>query len=296
MGCCKELLIPRSHAASMSQHRSGGVSVDTGAMRLIAALMGALLLVSGCMGGDEANQPAQNQITLDSLDLDWPQAAGELDPVDPPDAPAGFDQTRYGRMVDALTTWANATTLDPEVRESDDPAAAVGSQLPKAVGSQLNTLGSESVSPHLAVANVFADDVTVLGQPRITTAWRAEAVERDGAPALSLQLQTRAAYEVRLGEDGPKRVIGVLRVHELVTRAGETGDIGIGFGWQEFGASDCTLALDDALRPDGDIGPTKEDLAIFVEAGSGDTVEMPDLGEGETVDQDYLDRCRAGQV
>lgn len=266
-------------------------------MRLIGTLVCALLLVSGCTGGDDDSLPAPDQITIDSLDLDWPQAQGDtLDPTAPPEVPKGFDETRYGRMVDALTTWASATTLDAEVRSSDDPAAAVGADLPDAIGSQVSELGAQTVSPRLAVANVFADDVTVLGEPRITTAWRAETIERDGAPALSLKLQTRTAYEVRIGEDGPKRVIGMLRVHELITRTGETGDIGVGFSWQEFGASDCTLALDDALRPDQETAPAREDLATFVEVGSGDTVEMPDLGDGETVDQEYLDRCRAGQV
>lgn len=266
-------------------------------MRLLAALACAVLLVSGCTGGsDDAATADDASITIDSLDLQWPEAAGNvLDPGDPPEVPAGFDAGRYQRMVDALTAWARASTVAPDVRSAEDPAAEVAAELPKAVGSQLVKVADTAVSARLAAANVFADDVTVVGQPRVTTAWRAESIEQGGAPALSLILQTRAAYEVRIG-DGPKRVIGVLRVHELITRAGETGEIGVGLAWQEFGASDCTLALDDALRPDGDVAAATDDLATFVEVGSGETVEMPELQSDDTVDEEYLDRCRRGQV
>lgn len=265
-------------------------------MRLFAALACALLLVAGCTGSvDGGSQQSEAEITFESIGLDWPAATDRIATVDPPELPEGFNEARYQRIVDALNTWAVATTLEPDVRESDDPAKAVGAALPKAVGSQVRQLGTGSVSPRLAAANVFADDVSVIGKPRVTTAWSAETTKRDGEPALSLKLQTRAAYEVRIDE-GPTRVIGVLRVHELITREGETGPIGVGFGWQEFGASDCALALDDALRPDGDVGPAERDLRTFIDVGSGGTVEMPDLESVDTVDQEYLDRCKRGQV
>ncbi len=265
-------------------------------MRLFATLACALLLLSACTSGDgTASAQPEAEITFDSLELDWAAATDRIATVDPPEVPEGFNETRFDRMVDALNTWAVATTLESDVRESDDPAKAVGATLPKAVSSQVSKLGKGSVSPRLAAANVFADDVTVLGKPRVTTAWSAETTESDGEPALSLKLQTRAAYEVRI-EDGPTRVIGVLRVHELITREGETGPVGVGFGWQEFGASDCTLAIDDALRPDGDVGPAEEDLRTFIDVGSGGTVEMPDLESDDTVDKQYLDRCKRGQV
>ena len=186
----------------------------------------------------------------------------------------------------------------PEQQPLQQPALSIlglEAAQPKAIGSQIEKLTADKVSPRLAAANVFADDVEVIGDPLISTAWKAASVERDGAPSLSLKLQTRAAYQVRL-DGGPERVIAVLRVHELITREGETGDIGVGYSWQEFGASDCTLALDDALSPDGEAGPARQDLDRFVSATSDDTLQMPPLPEGETVDQDYLDRCRAGQV
>lgn len=278
----------------MAQRTLAGMCVDTRAMRLIVTLACAVLLAAGCTSDD--SKPNSAEMTFESLDLGLPDALDRLAVDDPPELPDGFNEKRYDRMIDALTRWASASTYQSEVRESDNPARQIGIELPDAIASELADLTASAVSPRLAAANVFADDVSVLGPPQVTTAWKAETVERDGAPALSLKLQTRAAYEVRTGSDGPTRVIGVLRVHELITRTGETGDIGVGFGWQEFGASDCTLALDDALRPDGDISSALDDLKIFAGVATLGTVEMPDLGDEETIDEDYLQRCMRGQV
>ena len=152
------------------------------------------------------------------------------------------------------------------------------------------------MSPHLAFANVFRDDVTVVGSPMITSAWKV-TTEKDAANKtfMRLELQTRAAYEVRLG-DGGTRVIGVLRVHSLSAYNDTTDDFGVGGGWQEFGAGDCALALDDALVPDSDRDESLKDLKTFIRVGSGTKLEMPELPAQDKVDDEYLKRCRDGQV
>ena len=126
--------------------------------------------------------------------------------------------------------------------------------------------------------------------PMITTAWKVSTAKDDGGRAyVLLELQTRAAYEVRV-KDGPSRVIGVLRVHGLSAYADTTDDFGVSGSWQEFGAGDCALALDD------DTAEALKDLRTFIEVGDGSKLVMPKLGVEEQVDEEYLKRCRDGSV
>ena len=235
--------------------------------------------------------------TLDSEGIDWPRAGVPLQVSDPPAAPDGFDDALVTRMADVLTTWAGATTVDADVWQGDDPVAAVTDALPSAVGAALTrqTQTSGAVSPELAVANVFGDAVEVIGEPAVTTAWKVTTKDDEaGQPYVTVQLQTRAAYEVRVGADGPTRVVGVLRVHGLSAYPGTTDDFGVTTGWQEFGAGDCALAVDDALVPDNDVDRAVTDLATFVDVGSQPDLRMPALDDEEKVDDAYLDRCRNG--
>lgn len=262
-------------------------------MRRLAVLVAALAVLAGCTGESDAEPQAPTTADGTVLSLDWPVAA-DLTPVAAPDVPEGFDPARYEEMVDALTRWAQATTVDPDVRSSDDPAAAVAALVPDAIGGQIESAAKDSTAPRLSAATVFSDDTEVIGDPQVTTAWKVETTEDEGgAPAMRLMLQTRAAYTVRDG-DGPERTIGVLRVHELVTREGASGELGIGFSWQEFGASDCTVATSDALRPDAATADVSDELATFAGIGSGTALTMPELPAEDTVDQDYLDRCKRG--
>ena len=100
---------------------------------------------------------------------------------------------------------------------------------------------------------------------------------------------------MRLGNGGT-RVIGVLRVQGLSGYADTTDDFGVTGGWQEFGAGDCDLALDDAFVPDSDRDESLKDLKTFIRVGDSDTLEMPELPVQEKVDAEYLKRCRDGQV
>ncbi|AWB91277.1 hypothetical protein C3E78_03030 [Aeromicrobium chenweiae] len=263
-------------------------------------VVAGLLVCAGCTTGsdeDRGSDPApQAALSLASLDLGWSRAQA-LDAGDPPPAPSGVDPATYDRMAASLVSWAEATTLDKTVWHSASPIDTVADALPDRAAATLTKQAAAAVSPRLAVANVFADGVTVLGAPQVTTAWQvSKAKDEAGKPYVVLELQTRAAYEVRMGADGPVRVIGMLRVHGLSAYPDTTEDFGVSSGWQEFGAGDCTLALDDQLVPESDLDETRADLKAFQRVGDADEVEMPDLGDDEQVDEDYLRRCRAGQA
>lgn len=267
-------------------------------MRTVVGSFVAVLLIGGCTAGSSPQEeptPARSVATdLASLDLDWP-SAGALDVAEPPAAAEGFDDQVVTRMAGILTDWAQATTADDKVWSDASPVDAVTAELPEQVGVTLRRQVEGVVSPRLAVANVFAEDVTVVGAPLVTTAWKVSTqTDETGDWYVLLELQTRAAYEVRVGDDAATRVIGVLRVHGLSAYADTTDDFGVSGGWQEFGASDCALAVDDDLTPAADPDEASEDLATFVRVGNGDSVTMPSLAAEQQVDSEYLLRCRNG--
>lgn len=275
--------------------------------KLLGPAVVALLVLGGCSGGsDEAASPPAatsdaptptRAVTLESLDLDWPQADGKLDAGDPPPAPDGLDSGVYDQMVKDLKAWATASTVDEEMWHSKAPLDTIAGLLPSKTSETLRAQVKEQASPRLAVANVFSDRVKVIGSPVVTTAWQVKSVDDDTEkPYIVLELQTRAAYEVRLGENGPSRVIGMLRVHALSAFTDTTDDFGVSTGWQEFGAGDCSLALDDSLIPDADVEGSAADIKKFIAVGSKNAVVMPDLGDDEQVDSNYLKRCRQGAV
>lgn len=268
----------------------------------------ALLVCAGCgVGLDPSAAPTPPatttsapapaaSVSLASLGLDWPRADGTLDAGDPPAAPPGFDADTLARMASILTDWAGAAALDGEVWHSAKPLDLIADALPAKVAATLRAQTKGVVSPRLAVANVFASTVTV-GAPLVTTAWKVRtAKDAAGTSFMVLELQTRTAYEVRLGAGGPTRVIGMLRVQGLSAYVDTVDDFGVTGGWQEFGASDCALALDDDLVPDNDPEIAAKDLARFITVGDGAALMMPPLTSDQKVDEDYLKRCRDGSV
>lgn len=270
-------------------------------MRRLVGVLLLVLVVSGCTGSEGGGDPTSagtssgKAITLESLDVDWPASSGELDPGSRPATPQGFDDDTLDEMASALTDWAQATSVDEAVWHSAAPIEQVADAVPAPVAKALRARVGKLVAPRLSTANVFGDDVEVGGSPRVTTAWKVSTdQDESGTPYVVLELQTRTAYEVKV-DDGPTRVIGMLRVHGLIARQG-SDDRGVTFGWQEFGAGDCALAVDDQLVPDGDVDQAKKDLTTFVEVGSASKLRMPPLPPQEQVDDDYLRRCRAGSI
>ncbi|MCW2830622.1 MAG: hypothetical protein JWP31_1314 [Aeromicrobium sp.] len=270
-------------------------------MRTLMIVLSFILACAACSDSDRGSdgdgrpRPSASPQTFDSTGIDWPDSGDKLVLRHRPATPDGFDDEQLDDMATILTSWASAAVLDP-VRRSDDPVDDVVDALPKRTGETLRKQVAGSVSPRLAVANVFAADVDVVGRPKITTAWKVTTDnDDDGKPFVLLELQTRTAYEVRL-DDGPTRVIGVLRVHGLSAFADTTDDYGVSAGWQEFGAGDCALALDDALVPDSNTEEAVEDLKTFVGVGNQDGLVMPDLDVEQQVDAEYLKRCRDGSI
>jgi hypothetical protein len=268
--------------------------------RLAAPALAAVLLCTGCTSGDTDGglkpDPGtkDDAITFATAKVDWAPADGEIDFGTRPEAPEGFDDEMVAEMEDALTSWATVAALDERTWHSDDAQSLVADALPGPVGSALKDQQDGAVSPDLGVANVFGPDVEVLGAPRVSVAWALSTPEDDdGRQYVDVQLQTRAAYEVRR-DGGPTRVIGVLRVHGLSAYPDTTDDFGLTGGWQEFGAADCVLALDDHLSPDSDVTDARTDLETFARIGAGTELEMPELPTEELVDAEYLKRCRNG--
>lgn len=270
--------------------------------RLLGAIVAVVMTCGACTSApvdDDARPsaavPDEPAVSLASVGIDWPPAEDTLRFADAPPVPPGFDEELFTRMSDILERWAQLTTLDEDVRYSASPVDQVAKVLPDKAAATLRTQTAGAVSPGLAVANVFGDEVTVVGAPRVTTAWKVSTeTDDDGEQYVRLELQTRAAYEVRLGDDAPTRVIGVLRVHGLSAYRDTTDDLGVSGGWQEFGALDCALAFDDDLIPDSNLDEATHDLQTFVAVGDGEKLEMPPLGAEDQVDTEYLQRCRNG--
>jgi hypothetical protein len=262
--------------------------------------------VGGCTtdsSGDTAQQgqtqsttQSPRETTLKSLNIDWPQADGTLEVVDAPAPPSTVPDATYNRMVSDLTAWAEASAADPAVWQADDAVDRVADALAGPAGEALKKQVSGEPTPRLAAANAMSKRVTVVGSPRISTAWNVRTVDEGDEPYVVVELQTRAAYEVRLGKDGPSRVIGVLRVHSLSAYPDTSDEFGVGGGWQEFGAGNCAMALDDSLLPDADRDKAAADVRAFVKIGNSDSVEMPELDDGARIDARYVQRCRQGSA
>lgn len=220
------------------------------------------------------------QISLVDLGIDdWPSATAEQFP-EPPPRPDGVEAQEYDRMVSVIQTWALQAATEPE---------AVGEGLPEDLTDAIRDSVADQTSPALASGTVLDPGLDVVGT-RMTSAWKLESPGDE----LQLSLQTRTAYEVT-APDGPIRVIGVLRTQGLVTTP-DAEVWGTVMGWQEFGAADCAIALDDFLTPGGDADDQETDLTVFAEIGNGDEAISPALPEGEQVDEDFKRTCEAGRV
>lgn len=256
----------------------------------VASVAAILLLVAGCTTDEPSSgtstattspsaEPAE-QITLAQLAVeDWP-ALGDGGIPQPPERPASVGARDYDAMTGAVRTWAVQAATAP---------ATVGQGLPNGLPEAIDAMAAEQTAPALARGNVLGPELEVVDS-RMTAAWD---VSVDGGVA-TVALQTRAAYEVRL-PDGPVRVVGVLRTQGVVSspRASAWGTV---MGWQEFGADDCGVALDDVLAPGGDADDQVQDLQVFVDVGNGERAVTPDLPDEDRIDADFLDRCRAGRV
>lgn len=230
---------------------------------------------------------------FDSVGIDWPDAAlDDAEFASLPPAPAGFTESDIRRLAMPLQQWARRAALDPSVWQAKTPAVTVVDPLGPAA-APLRRAARHSVSPRLALANVFGPEVEILGPPRMTSAWRTDVVRTRLGPAVRLRLQTRTAYAV--STDGRRGVVGVVRDHVLGGPRG-SGTIGAlsTASWFEVGATGCALVTLDALVPQE--ATSAQDLAQFVRIGESDSYASPRLSSEQSVDADYARRCGVPSV
>lgn len=263
-------------------------------MRLVLAAVVAALVLVGCSDSpDEENDAPERSVepvTFTSLGIDDWAAVAEVEFASAPPAPDGIDAAVWSDTVEALEQWGRAAAFEPQDFPEEFEALSdhVFANLPETARRDLSARIGERTAPHLGVATVFADAETI-GDIRATSAWRASELDEGGLVHL-LELQTRTAYEVTV--DGVTFVVGVIRTQGLSLRPGVEEAPGTLTGWQEFGASDCVLALDDRIEPDVLSAVEREDLDQFAQIASGSTWAEPELGEDDVVDEDFLNRCR----
>lgn len=248
-----------------------------------------MMLAAGCTADSSPEpQPTPSESVEASLDLTfadlgidgWPDAE---DPQIPefPGVAGTFDDATAEKYATYLKTWALQAALDPD---------AVGDGLPEPLTQTLASFGDSSTSADLARGNVLGEGLEVTGT-KMTAAWGVDFV----AGQEQLRLQTRTAYQV-VDANGDTRVIGVLRLHGFDLTAAQPDSPGVLGAWQEFGASDCSLALDDVLLPGTDLDAEERDLQTFVAVGRSKEPTMPELSKEDRVDDDFLANCRAGRV
>ena len=255
--------------------------------RLVFALVFATFWLAGCgFGATEPGAPPTSTakpsggVTFSDVKISrWPEVSQQQVPG-PPAAPAGLDQREYDQMVAATRSWAlSAVAVPPSLSD----------ELPAAVKTTLEETAAEQTAPRLTLVNALDPDVSVKAA-RMTAAWQ---VSKDG-PTYRVLLQTRAAYEVAT-EDLGVRVIGVLRTQGVTTEA-DAESWGVALGWQEFGADDCAVALEDFLTPGGDARKQAADLQVFVDAGNSAAIVTPQMRADDRVNKQFLNRCESGGV
>lgn len=210
-----------------------------------------------------------------------------------PAAPAGVSVDAWAKGVSTIEDWAKQAAFDPaKLPTKFEPLASkVFADLPSLARKDLTARLAERTAPRLGVANVFKTPVAVR-KVKATALWRVTAIE-EGVQVL--ELQTRTAYEVETG-GGATTVLGMIRSQGLAFRPGVEDAPGTTTGWQEFGASDCALALNDALEPQPDNPKEVKDVRDFAKYGTAKEWANPPLDEDDVVDEDFLANCRSSQT
>lgn len=270
-------------------------SIRARAASFVAVVLAACVLAA--CGGEDSNPqetaapkssaPPAPEMTLAEFGIDWP-VADPMEFAPAPKTPQGFDEERFPQMVNTLRIWARASFLDEGVREAADPIGELRTKVGFEVGNVLEKSMRTKVGPRVMAANVFADDVEVLGPPVTTTAWK--VVEKPGEATVTLQV--RGVYRVRV-DDGPERLVGVMRTNSLTGRAAawESG-LGNRHAWQAFSVETCPLALEDHLVPEEDLAEAKRGIESLVTKIKPGKVGPELVGDVDVVDEKLANRCR----
>ncbi|NLC98607.1 MAG: hypothetical protein GX678_05995, partial [Actinomycetales bacterium] len=176
-----------------------------------------------------------------------------------------------------LHQWAQATLGPPE-----ETRAAV----PKEVRVELEEIADAGPARNVSLGAQFGEGLAA------KSVWGTGVWRETSAKPLHLEYQTRVLWELE-DADGNVRLVGMVRTHALIDD-GET--LSIGQSWQEFGADDCALAIEEDIRPGGDIAEQNKDLRTFVDIANSLEVVPPDFSADDVVDEQFVERCRAGTV
>lgn len=246
-------------------------------LRAIAFVFCVIVVtVSGCSSGDpEAKARHEQPLSLADLDMDgWVNLSTDSLPQAPRN-PNKVPAAKQERAELILHRWASAALGDPE--QTLDSA-------PKDVRHELELMADAGPARGVSLGTGFGEGLTVKSR------WGTGVWKETSAAPLHLEYQTRVLWELE-DADGQVRLVGMVRTHVLVND-GES--ISIGQSWQEFGADDCALVVEETIRPGGDVAEQNKDLRRFEEIANSAEVVSPDFSEDDVVDQEFANRCRAG--
>lgn len=248
-------------------------------LRTFAAVLCVLVAsVSGCSSENSTPESTQEKpLTLSDLDMEgWTDL--NADPF--PKAPKNPNKTTakdYDRAAQILHQWALATLGSPE-----KTLAAV----PKEVRAELDSIADAAPARNVSLGAQFADGLAA------KSVWGTGAWRETSAKPLHLEFQTRVLWELD-GGDGNVRLVGLVRTHALID---DGKSLSIGQSWQEFGADDCALAIEEVIRPGGDVAEQNKDLRKFVDIANSPDVLPPNFSADDVVDDQFVERCRAGKA
>lgn len=175
-----------------------------------------------------------------------------------PPAPEGFSDADVETLGEMLTEVAERGTYDREVWHPESQQAAtdhVLKPLKPAVRRALRRLAQDQLSGRpwaSVVGTVFADDVEVIGKPRMQRAtWDVDRDEVDGMAWLDVRLQTRTFFALR--HHSRNSVVAMTHTWELTSPAPiDTYYPAPGVGADVAGADSCAFILRSVITPEQD--------------------------------------------
>ena len=212
-----------------------------------------------------------------------------------PPAPRGFRDSDVESLAEMLTEVAERGIYDREVWHPKSQQTAIDHVL-EALDGEVRDLLLDAVRTQLDgrpwanfVGRVFADDVEVIGKPRMQRAtWDVGREVIDGQARLTVRLQTRTFYEIRherrhsivvashtWGLSAPRPIGSFIPVPELAAEA--------------IGADACAFILRSVITPEPDEKRYLKDMRAELRDSSPTTFTEPTGDNGDATAK----ACRA---